>query len=70
MTNWTPRTLEIPLDFLGAGTYRAEIWADAYEAADFPDRLRKDSETVTASDTLTADLAPGGGYVVHLTPMR
>jgi alpha-glucosidase len=70
MTDWTPRTLELPLGFLDAGPYRAEIWADAYEAADYPDRLMKRAQVVTAQDTLTAVLAPGGGHVVHLTPAR
>jgi alpha-glucosidase len=70
MTDWTARTQEIPLDFLSAGQYRAEIWADAYEAADFPDRLMKQEQIVTAQDTLTARLAPGGGHVVHLSPVR
>jgi alpha-glucosidase len=70
MTDWRPRTLEIPLDFLGEETYRAEIWADAYEAADFPDRLMKRFTTVASSDTLSARLAPGGGHIVRLTPLR
>ncbi len=64
------RKLEIPLNFLGQGKYRAEIWADAYEAADYPDRLMKQTRTVTASDTLTANLAAAGGYIVKLTPIR
>lgn len=64
------RTLEIPLSFLGQGKYEAEIWADAYEAADYPDRLMKQTCTVTASDTLTAHLAPAGGYIVRLKPVR
>lgn len=70
MTDWTERTLDIPLDFLGAGTYRAEIWADAYEANDYPDRLMKSARTVTAGDTLQAVLKSGGGQVVHLTPVQ
>ena len=70
MTDWTARTQEIPLGFLGEGRYRAEIWADAYEAADFPDRLMKQEQVVTAQDTLSAKMAPGGGHVVRLTPVR
>ena len=70
MTGSDARTLEIPLTFLGAGQYEAEIWADAYEAADYPDRLMKQRRTVTASNTLKANLAEGGGYVVRLKPAR
>jgi alpha-glucosidase len=68
MTGTDARTLEIPLSFLGQGKYRAEIWADAYEAADFPDRLMKRQRIVTATDTLKATLAPAGGYVAWLRP--
>ena len=70
MAGTNARTLQIPLNFLGPGNYEAEIWADAYEAADYPDRLMKQTRTVTASDTLTANLAPAGGYIVRLTPVR
>jgi alpha-glucosidase len=68
MTGAAARTLQIPLTFLGPGRYQAEIWADAYEAADYPDRVMKQTRTVTAADTLTANLAPGGGYIVRLRP--
>lgn len=70
MAGTDARSLQIPLNFLGAGQYQAEIWADAYEAADFPDRLMKQTRTVTAADTLTANLAAAGGYVVRLKPVR
>jgi alpha-glucosidase len=70
MAGTAARKLDIPLSFLGPGQYQAEIWADAYEAADYPDRLMKQSRTVTASDTLAATLAPAGGYIVRLTPVR
>jgi alpha-glucosidase len=64
------RTLQIPLGFLPAGSYRAEIWADDYGAAEFPDRLMKQARTVTAADTLAAVMAPAGGHIVRLTPAR
>lgn len=70
MTDWTPRELQIPLGFLGPGRYHAEIWADAYEAADYPDRLLKHEQIVTSADTLDARLAPGGGHVVRFQPVR
>lgn len=70
MTGAEARSLEIPLSFLGPGKYEAEIWADAYEAADYPDRLMKQKHVVTASDTLTATMAEGGGYIARLRPLR
>ncbi|OGD19341.1 MAG: hypothetical protein A2W03_18625 [Candidatus Aminicenantes bacterium RBG_16_63_16] len=68
MTDWQPRTLDIPLVFLGEGRFQAEIWQDAYEADDYPDRLMKKTQTVTAKDTLRAPMAPGGGYAAILRP--
>ncbi len=70
MTDWDARTLEIPLDFLGSGKYEAEIWADDPEAAEHPERLIKQTQTVTAADTLTAVMASGGGQVVRLMPVK
>jgi alpha-glucosidase len=68
MTDWQPRTLDIPLSFLGEGRFQAEIWKDADEAADFPDRLMKDQKAVTAKDRLSAAMAPGGGYLAVIRP--
>lgn len=70
MTDWTNRTLEIPLGFLDEGEYKAEIWSDAYEANDYPDRLMKGNKTVTSEDVLNAVMAPGGGHVVVLRPVN
>ena len=70
MSDEEARTLELPLDFLGDGRYRAEIWADAPETADDPRALRRHERTVTAADTLTAAMAPGGGYAARLTPVE
>jgi alpha-glucosidase len=68
MTDWQPRTLDIPLDFLGEGRFQAEIWQDAYEADEYPDRLMKKIQAVTSKDKLKAPLAPGGGYAAVLRP--
>lgn len=69
MSDERARNLELDLSFLGNGTYRAEIWADAYEAAEFPDRLMKQERQVTASDRLPVSMAPAGGHIVRLTPV-
>lgn len=69
MTNWTPRDLVIPLTFLGAGKYRAEIYADAEDAARSPKNVSIRKETVDKNSRLEAHLAPGGGYAVRLVPL-
>ena len=66
MTDWTARSLKIPLTFLDKGRFAAQIWHD-----DDPKRdnlLVKLSRNVTAKDTLNADIRSGGGFVVRLTP--
>ncbi len=70
MTDWSARHLDIPLTFLGPGRYKAEIWMDGWEAADYPDRLIKAEKTVTAADVLTAEMASAGGQVVIIRPVR
>jgi alpha-glucosidase len=67
MTNWTPRDLDIPLDFLGAGTYQAEIFADGPDAAQNAKSLAISKKWVKAGDHLSARLAPGGGLAVIFT---
>jgi alpha-glucosidase len=68
MTDWQPRALEIPLGFLGEGRFEAEIWQDAYEAADYPDRLMKEKKAITVSDALEIKMASGGGWVAVIRP--
>ncbi len=68
MTNWTPRDLQIPLSFLGKGSYQAEVFADGPDAAQNAKSLSVRKEMVTASSSLHAHLAPGGGLAAIFTP--
>jgi alpha-glucosidase len=70
MTNWVPRELELPLDFLGAGRYRAEVYADAEDSDRLPKNVSIVKQTVDRSARLKARLASGGGYAVRLVPIR
>ena len=66
MADWTPRTLSLPLDFLDETRYSAVIYADGNDAKINPMDIIVMKTKVTLSDTLTAKLASGGGYVVYL----
>jgi len=68
MTGWTPRELEIPLNFLGKGRYTAEIYSDARDADQFPKHTVITTMTVKAGTKLKIRLAPGGGCTVRLVP--
>jgi len=61
----TPRSLEIPLEFLGGGTYSMEAFSDA---TDRPDGYVRANRQVTADDSLSLDVKPSGGFVARLRP--
>src|SRR3546814_529427 len=67
MTNEEPRSLSIPLAFLGEGRWSATIYADGEpspEARKTPVTI--ETRTVACGDTLTMKLAPSGGQAVLL----
>ncbi len=70
LNNWDARQLDLPLDFLGAGNYTAEIYADANDADQHPKNVRIERKPVTRVSHLAAILAPGGGYAARFVPAR
>jgi alpha-glucosidase len=69
ITNWTARDVRVPLDFLGAGKYTAEIYEDAADAAENPKHVAIRHQTVRKTDTLTLHLASGGGCAIRFVPV-
>lgn len=67
ITNGTERTVTIRLDFLSAGNYRAEIYKDAPDAVNNPNKLVKETKMIISSDRLVMNLAAGGGEVIKIT---
>ena len=67
MTNWEGREVEISLDFMGAGTWKARIWADGAKV----DKNAEDIDTmemdVDTGAPLAVKMAPGGGFVAALS---
>jgi alpha-glucosidase len=66
MTNEAGRAVAVPLAFLAPGRWRAEIWQDG--AA--PTEVAKTVREVGPGDRLTLKLAPSGGAVAKLSPMK
>ncbi|HZZ43004.1 MAG TPA: glycoside hydrolase family 97 protein [Tepidisphaeraceae bacterium] len=64
--NTTPRQINIPLTFLSAGNFTAELWSDNPPAG--PNSLTHTTQSVTSKDTLTTILLTAGGQVIHLKP--
>ena len=67
MTNWESRDLEIPLSFLGAGEFEAQIFADGADADKVATSVAISKKAVKAGDKLALHLAPGGGAGVIFT---
>ncbi len=67
MNGDSARTVKIPLRFLGGGEYKAHVWSDADEVADYPDRVFEEQLSVNSRGELRANMASGGGYTVRLT---
>ncbi len=70
ITNWDSREVNIPLEFLGAGEYIAEIYSDAPDAAINPKHTTIEQRRVTASTLLKVNLAPGGGVAIRFAPAK
>ena len=70
MTDWTPRDLTLNLDFLPAGKWTMESMADGRNAHREATDHKFETKTVSTGDTLDLHLAPGGGWVAILTPVK
>ena len=68
ITDWTPRELDVPLDFLGEGEYIAEIYADAPDAASQPTHTAIEQKRVRRATTLHLKLVTGGGCAIRIRP--
>ena len=67
MTSWEGREIEISLDFMGAGTRKARIWADGAKADKDAEDLDTMELDVDTAAPLAVKMAPGGGFAAILT---
>lgn len=68
ITNWTSRELRVPLNFLEAGRYTAEIYQDAVDAGTNPKNVTIKIQIVHKGEKLTLHLATGGGCAIRFVP--
>ena len=68
ITNRSPREVAIPLKFLGAVKYTAEIYRDATDADQMPQHVTMEKKPVHQADTMTLHLAPGGDRAIRFVP--
>lgn len=74
VTDETARTVKVKLDFLDPGkTYQAQIYRDAKDTTYQGEKrfkFERQDRNVTAKDTLTLYLAPGGGQAIRFVAPR
>jgi alpha-glucosidase len=66
INNDQQRQITIDLKFLSKGEYFAQIFRDASDVAEYPNKMIAEEKVVTANDSLNFTMAGGGGYAVHL----
>ncbi len=66
MNNWTPRELELNLDFLPEGNFKATTYMDGINANKNAVDFKVEEKTLSNSSKLKINLAPGGGYIMIL----
>jgi len=66
MNNSIGKTLELKTDFLPAGNYEADTWADTKNSDKEPKELKISTMTVKSGGTLKITLAKNGGFVAVL----
>ncbi|MBQ0149683.1 MAG: glycoside hydrolase family 97 protein [Bacteroidales bacterium] len=66
LTDWTPRDMEISLDFLPEGSYVVEIFKDGINADRAARDYAKEEISVTNASKIKIHMAPGGGWVAKV----
>ncbi|NQU54244.1 MAG: glycoside hydrolase family 97 protein [Bacteroidetes bacterium] len=70
VTNWDAKSLEINLDFLDDGKYEMEFIEDGINADTRAIDYLKKTKIVNNGETITINLAPGGGWIARLVKMK
>ena len=63
MNNSVGKTITLKLDFLPAGNYEAEIWADSKNGNKRPEELTKSVKSVRSADEIKVKMVNDGGWV-------
>ncbi len=70
MTDWSPRSLDIDLEFLDAEKeYRAHIFSDAEESGKNPQRLNYLVKDTGHDERIKIEMAEGGGFAAWFEPL-
>ena len=67
MNNSIRKSVEVKLDFLPAGDYETEIWADNNNSDKKPMEIKKTKQSIKSGETIKVSLANNGGFVAIIT---
>jgi len=70
LTDWTARDMELDLSFLPAGEYEMEIFQDGINADRHAQDFKHLRKNVKQGEKLKISLAPGGGWIAKISPLR
>ncbi len=65
MSNWDGADIEIPLSFLGSGKYKADIFADGFNANRNAEDYKRTTKEVGAGETIKVSMKSGGGWTAR-----
>jgi alpha-glucosidase len=63
ITNWTPREIDVPLDFLTSGEVDAGLYVDGSMDESEPNAIVERRQDLKVGAPLHVSMAPGGGFV-------
>lgn len=70
LTDWTPRDMEVTLDFLGDGKYLMTTYADGVNARIEGMDAHLSTREVRRGDVIPFHMAPGGGWSAIIEPIK
>ena len=66
ITNWTGRTVEVDLSFLGGKTFKGELFRDGNNVHKKARDYRREEMNVNTAEKFKVYMAPGGGFTLKL----
>jgi len=70
MTDWDSRNLSFDLSFLAEGKYKMTLYRDGKNADRNAIDYKKVVKIVDSTNKINIHLAPGGGWVARLVPLK
>ena len=67
MTNWDRRDIELPMSFLGSGSWKADIFADGVNAERNAKDYKITSAEISSTMTLKVPMKKGGGWAAIIS---